>query len=98
MEPFEVDNDDVDDEVFTQQETSIDLPDVPIPGTQTLEKICTSKERQAFIDTIRTDTDFTGRVDPRIYRDLSRDKEGYFYYNHKRVSAEPSKGVDVCGV
>ena len=39
MEPFEVDNDDVDDEVSTQQETSIDLPDVPIAGTQTLEEI-----------------------------------------------------------
>ena len=96
MERFEVDNDDVDDEVFTQQETSLDLPDVPIAGTKTLEEIRSEKERHDFIDTIRTDTDFTGRVDPRIYRHLSRDKEGYFYYNHKRVSADPSKGVDVC--
>ena len=92
MEPFEVDNDDVDDEVFRQAETSLDLPDVPIAGTKTLEEIRSEKERHDFIDTIRTDTDFTGRVDPRIYRHLSRDKEGYFYYNHKRVSADPSKG------
>ena len=71
MERFEVDNHDVDDEVFTQPETSIDLPDVPIAGTQTLEEIRTDKERHDFIDTIRTDTDFTGRVDPGIYRHLS---------------------------
>jgi len=43
MERFEVDNDDVDDEVFTQQETSIDLPDVPVPGTQTLKEIRADK-------------------------------------------------------
>ena len=96
MEPFEVDSDNVDDEVFRQAETSIDLPDVPIAGTQTLEEIQTDKASHDFIATIRTDTDFTGRVDPGICRHLSRDKEGYFYYNHKRVSADPSKGVDVC--
>ena len=50
MDRFEVDNDDVDDEVFTQQETSIDLPDVPIAGMQTLEEIRTVKERHDFID------------------------------------------------
>jgi len=33
MEPFEVDNNNVDNEVFTQLETSIDLPEVPITGT-----------------------------------------------------------------
>ena len=93
MEPFEVDNDDVDDEVFTQQVTSIDLPDAPVPGTQTLEEIRADKASHDFIATIRTDTDFTGRVDPRIYRYLSRDKEGYFYYNHKRVSTGPNQGV-----
>ena len=65
MERFEVDNHDVDDEVFTQPVTSIDLSDVPIAGTQTLEEIRTDKERHDFIATIRTDTDFTGRVDPR---------------------------------
>jgi len=41
MERFEVDNDDVDDEVFRQAETILDLPDVPVPGTQTLEEIRT---------------------------------------------------------
>jgi len=41
MERFEVDNDDVDDEVFRQAETSLDLPDVPVSGTQTLEEIRT---------------------------------------------------------
>ena len=92
MERFEVDNHDVDDEVFTQPETSIDLPDVPIAGTQTLEEIRTDKQRHDFIATIRTDTDFTGRVDPRIYRHLSRDEEGYFYYNNKRVSTGPRQG------
>ena len=92
MEPFEVDNDDVDDEVFRQAETSLDLPDVPIAGTKTLEEIRSEKERHDFIASIRTDTDFTGRVDPRIYRHFSRDKEGNFYYNHKRMSADPSKG------
>jgi len=68
MEPFEVDNDNVDDEVFRQAETSLDLPDVPIAGTKTLEEIRAEKERDDFIDTIRKDTDFTGTVDLRIYR------------------------------
>ena len=92
MEPFEVDNDDVDDEVFRQAETSIDLPGVPIAGTKTLEDIQTDKVRHAFIATIRTDTDFTGRVDPRIYRHLSRDEEGCFCYNNKRGSTDPRQG------
>ena len=35
MEPFEVDNDNVDDEVFRQAETSIDLPYVPKKFKQT---------------------------------------------------------------
>ena len=93
MEPFEVDNDDVDDEVFTQQETSIDLPDVPTEGTQTLEEIRADNASRDFIAAIRKDTDFTGPVDLRIYRHLSRDREGYFYYNHKRVSTGPNLGV-----
>ena len=86
MKRFDVDNDDVDDEVFRQAETSLDLPDVPVLGTQTLEEIRTDRERHDFIATIRTDTDFTARVDPSIYRHLSRDEKGYFCYNNKRVS------------
>ena len=86
MEPFEVDSDNVDDEVFRQAETSIDLPDVPIAGTQTLEEIRTDKASRDFIASIRKDTDFTGPVDLRIYRHLSRDEKGYFCYNNKRVS------------
>ena len=92
MEPFEVDNDNVDDEVFRQPETSINLPEVPIAGTQTLEEIQTDHARHDFIASIRTDTDFTGRVDPRIYRHLSRNEEGYFYYNNKRVSTYRRQG------
>ena len=70
MEPYEVDNDDVDDEVFTQQEASIDLPDVPIAGTQTLDEIRPDKASRDFIAAIRKDTDFTGPVDTRIYREI----------------------------
>ena len=43
MERFKGDNDDVDDEVFAQSETSIDLLDVPIAGFQTLEQIRAAK-------------------------------------------------------
>jgi len=89
MERFKDDNDDVDDEVFAQSETSIDLLDVPIAGFQTLEQIRAAKERHDFIAMIRTDTNFTG---PTIYSHLSRDKEGYFYYKHKRVSVDPRQG------
>ena len=92
MERLDVDNDDVDDEVFTQPETSIELPDVPITGTQNLEEIRADKERCDFIATIRTNTDFTGRVDPKICRHLSRDEKGYFYYNNKRVSTGRRQG------
>jgi len=92
MERLDVDNDDVDDEVFTQPETSIELPDVPITGTQNLEEIRAAKERRDFIATIRTNTDFTGRVDPKICRHLSRDEKGYFYYNNKRVSTGRRQG------
>ena len=60
MERFKDDNDDVDDEVFAQSETSIDLLDVPIAGFQTLEQIRAAKERHDFIAMIRTDTNFTG--------------------------------------
>ena len=91
MERFDVDNDDVEDEVFRQAETSLDLPDVRVPGTQTLEEIRADKQHHDFIATIRTDTDFTGRIDPRIYRHLSRDEEGYFYYNNKRVSTSKTR-------
>ena len=31
-------------------------------------------------------------MDPRIYRQLSRDEEGYFYYNNKRVSTGRRQG------
>ena len=63
--------------------------DVPIAGFQTLEQIRTAKQRHDFIAMIRTDTNFTG---PTIYSHLSRDKEGYFYYKHKRVSVDPRQG------
>jgi len=82
----------IDDEVFTQPETSIELPDVPITGTQNLEEIRADKERRDFIATIRTNTDFTGRVDPKICRHLSRDEKRYFYYNNKRVSTGRRQG------
>jgi len=86
------------DEVFKQAEASIDLPDVPIAGTRSLEEIRTDKERHDFIATIRTDRNFTGRVDPTIYRHLSEDEEGYFYHNNKRVSTGRRRDVRLLSV
>ena len=58
------------------------------------KKIRTDKKRHDLIATRRTDINFTGHVDPRIYRHLSKDKERYFYYNNKRVST--GRRRDVC--
>jgi len=41
MKRIDVDNDDVDDEVYRQAETSVDLPNVPVAGTKTLKEIRT---------------------------------------------------------
>jgi len=54
MKRFDVENDDVDDEVFTQAETSIDLPDVPIAGTQTLKEIRTQSVTISYLRYERT--------------------------------------------
>jgi len=54
MKRFDVENDDVDDEVFTQAETSIDLPDVPIAGTQTLKEIRTKSVTISYLRYERT--------------------------------------------
>jgi len=88
--------DNVDDEVFRQAETSVDLPDVPIAGTQTLEEIQTDKERHDFIATLRMDTDFTGRVDPRIYRLCLEIKKDISIITTRECPQVQAKVYDVC--
>jgi len=100
MERMDEVDDNNDDEVFVQNigETSLKLPDVPIAGAKTVEQLQAETQCHDFIATIRTDRNFTGLVDPTIYRHSSKDEEGYFYYNNKRVSTGRRRDVRLLSV
>jgi len=76
------------DEVLAQniEETSLKLPDVPIAGAKTVEQLQAETQCHNFVANVRSDESFTKLVNSRIYRHLSRDEEGNFYYNNKRIS------------
>ena len=81
-------DDNNDDEVFAQNvgETSLKLPDVPIAGAKTVEQLQAETQCHDFVANVRSGESFAKPVDSRIYRHLSRDEEGNFYYNNKRIS------------
>ena len=72
-------------------ETSIDFPDVPVTGVETSEQLQTDLDNQNFIGSVRKDLHLTHTLDPKIYNRLTRDDEGYFYYNHKRLTTKAGK-------
>ena len=72
-------------------ETSLDFPDVPVTGVETSEQLQTDLDNQNFVGSVRKDLHLTKALDPKIYNRLSKDDEGYFYYNHKRLTTKAGK-------
>jgi len=71
-----------------EDETFLDLPDVPVNESLSLEQLQPEFDRQNFIATVRKNLKLTKAVNPDVYKHLTTDDEGYYYYNHKRLTTK----------
>jgi len=73
-------------EVRPDIETNIDLPDIPIDQTRTVDELQLEARIEKCVDSIRKDLHLEGhRLDSNVYEKLTMDKDGYLYYDHKRL-------------
>jgi len=76
-------------EVRPDIETNIDLPDIPIDQTRTVDELQLEARIEKCVDSIRKDLHLEGhRLDNNVYKKLTMDKDGYLYYDHKRLTSE----------
>ena len=76
-------------EVRPDIETNIDLPDIPIDQTRTVDELQLEARIEKCVDSIRKDLHLEGhRLDNNVYKKLTMDKDGYLYYDHKRLTSK----------
>ena len=76
-------------EVRPEIETNIDLPDIPIDQTRTVDELQLEARIEKCVDSIRKDLRLEGqRLNNDIYRKLTMDKDGYLYYDNKRLTSK----------
>jgi len=80
------------DDASRLQETSFDLPDVPLEQ-QTTEQLSVELNNEKFVSTVREKLNLKKGIDKTVYKNLTSDKEGYLYYKHKRISVKSGKDL-----
>jgi len=75
------------DDMTRLQETSFDLPDIPLEQ-QTTEQLSVELKNEEFVSKVRKDLKLMKEIDKTVYKNLTSDKDGYLYYKHKRISTK----------
>ena len=72
------------------EETNIDLPEVPV-GEKSSDELSQELVIEQFISSIRKGLKCSRNLDKIVYKRLTTDKEGYLYYNNKRITIKGGK-------
>lgn len=73
------------------EETNIDMPDVPVDQTRTVEELQTEAAIEKLVDSIRKTVPTSRTLDKAIYKKLTLDADGYLSYDHKRITSKQGK-------
>ena len=85
-------------EARPEVETIIDLPEVPVDQTRTLDEVQREARIEKTVDSIRKNMQLGGPIDKNVYKQLTLDEEGYLYYEHKRLTSKRGNKFNLLSV